>query len=40
MNEEALTHWGLLRQKQTNKQTSVYFPIYVTVIVRNECRNV
>jgi hypothetical protein len=22
MNEEALAHWGLLRQKQTNKQTN------------------
>jgi hypothetical protein len=21
MNEEALAHWGLLRQRQTNKQT-------------------
>jgi len=22
VNEEALAHWGLLRQKQTNKQTN------------------
>ena len=35
MNEEALAHWGLLR----HKQTSLYFPIYVTVIVPNDCRN-
>jgi len=33
VNEEALAHWGLSRQKQTNKQESpnklVLFPVYV-----------
>ena len=27
MNEEALCHWGLLHQKQTNKQTAVLMKI-------------
>jgi hypothetical protein len=25
MNEEAVAHWGLSRQKQTNKQTNMFY---------------
>jgi len=40
VNEEALTHWGKLRQKQTNKQAKyrrkVYFFYFTYIATQKE----
>ena len=38
VNEEALAHWWLLRQKQTNKQTHLFFGYLICSVGAHLCR--
>jgi hypothetical protein len=42
VNEEALAHWELLRQKQTNKQTfklTIFTPITYKLVTKMGAKN-